>query len=55
MPGTVNRMRMPNPVPVLVAAATSQPGRAVLRCLAACALHALQAYDAAGGRADRDR
>jgi hypothetical protein len=42
MSETVNRMPAPTPLSAVVAVVTSQPGRAVLRCLAACALQALQ-------------
>ena len=54
MPETVNRMRAPNPVSALLAAVTSPPGRAVFRCLTACALQALQAYGNACDSVRRD-
>lgn len=55
MSDPVDSMQAPNPLSAVVAAITSQPGRAVLRCLAACALLALQSSAKAGGRACRNQ
>lgn len=50
MAKSANRPAVRGPLSAVIAAATSEPGRAVLRCLLGCALRALSARTPAAER-----